>query len=228
MSQEQEFRDLLATRPAEITARLIQTSDDVQNLTMFCETDISTALARGLRDYVSTLNIHWPGGRHFEFKFNSVLIAYATYEVPAKFPSASIFGETEGEFEDTQMSPITVQVNDPKDGRFVRVVSQFTKTLELTIWANDKDERSALCSMVENAFDPVDFMSGFRIELPFYYNARAEYLCERQEFIEEEPDAQRRLIKAKYYITATCPKIVPVGSLPIARPRVSTSANGAS
>jgi hypothetical protein len=226
MSQEQEFRDLLATRPEDVTARLIRTADDVQKLSMFCEADVATALARGLKDYLSTLDMHWPGGRHFQFK--EVFISVASFEVPAKFPSASVFGETEGEFEDTQMSPVTVQVNEHQDGRFIRIVSQFTKTLELTVWATDTAERIALCSMVENALDPVDFMCGLRLELPFYYNARAEYLTERSEFLEDEQDAQQRRRKAKYYITASCPKIVPVGSLPLARPRVSVSANSAS
>lgn len=226
MSQEQEFRELLATRPEDIQARLIKKPDDLQVLSMFFEADVKTAIARGLRDYLKTLSIHWPGGRFFEFK--EVFISVADTEVPAKFPSASVFGETEGEFEDLQCAPALIQVNDPHDRRYVKVVTNYSMPIEVTVWANDTHERTALCAMLDNAFDPVEFMTGFRLELPFYFNARATYLCERSEYTEDETDANQRRRKAKYYLTGVCPKIVPAGPKVSARPRLSTSTNGAS
>lgn len=226
MSQEQEFRELLATRPDRVEARLITNVSDQQVMSMFSESDVKTAIARGLRDYITELDIHWPGGRHF--RFIDVMVSTADTEVFAKFPSASVFGETEGEFEDMQCAPAIVQVDDPRDRRYVRVLSNYTMPIEVTVWATDKNERTALCAMLDNAFDPVDWMSGFRLELPFYFNARATYLCERSEYMEDEDDTQKRRRKAKYYLTGTCPKIVPIGPLPNAHPRVSSSTNGAS
>jgi len=194
----------------ELQARAIVVAGDIQKLTYTRETDARTALALGLKQYLETVSIIWSGGR--ELRFVEVHQTWADPETPAKYPSASLVGLTPAEYEGAQFTPQTVQVEDGS-GRYIRMVSELQQVFALVIWCTDPEERNGLVAAVEDAMEPADFMTGLRLELPFYFNLRATYEKTEVDYDDSGEDNQRRWRRAIMTITANVPQARPVGDL---------------
>ena len=205
-----------------LKARLIAQPDDMETLTFTRLADERVALARGLSEYFTGQTIDWGAGR--QLSFTNVLQVWGAYETPGIFPSLVVVGFGEGESEE-QLAPETLQCGDGS-GRYVRVTGEFSQTFNLEIWTTDPTARSALSSMVADLLNPNDWMIGLRLELPYYFNARARYERISSDYVESADNAQKRWWQASVQVLATIAQIVPVGPLPDLKVIRSITVNG--
>lgn len=204
---------MLAQNIDGLVVRPILKSDDVQTFTSIRTTDVRTAMARGLAEYLADKSIIWEGGRRFAFA--NVFATWAEGEVPAEYPAAVIVGTSPMVYEDAELTPGLIQVRDSTDGDnfYFRQVAGVRQTFDIEIWAVDPAQRMALTAMVEDVLEPTDFMTGLRLELPYYFSSRATYEKMTMAYMDSPSDAQRRWRKAVITVDATCGQFVPVGRL---------------
>jgi hypothetical protein len=81
-------------------------------------------------------------------------------------------------------------------------------------WATDALERMACAAMLEQAFYPVDWMTGFRLTLPHYHGVLAEYDVMTMAYLDSESDAGKRSRKAAFVVRARVPLVRVVGTRP--------------
>jgi hypothetical protein len=216
-----------------LKARPILKPDDRQVWTNVRETDCRTALSRGLRHYLSQASIDWFDGKTYQFI--NVFESWAEPEDPAEFPSLAIVAATDAQYDADRLgSPSIIkleaqQEEEPTPARYIKISSEMVQEFELCIWATSPNERAALVAIVEDMLEPVDWMTGVRLELPFYFNSRATYEKLSVVYDDNEADAQRRWRQAIISLTATLSQIVPLGKLPYFRPqpRVEVVVEGA-
>ena len=193
----------------ESTTRLITQSDDRERLTANRETDVRTALTRGLKEYLERLSIDWPGGRQSRFK--RVEQTWATPEESAEYPSASVYSEQPGVYEASSLTPETIDLGD---NLTIRKVAEFRQPLTVEFITMDPIERMALVAMLEDAFDPVDWMTGFRLELPHYFNTRAEFEKTGMDYVDGPVQAHRRMRAVHFQLVGGCSQYRFVGLVP--------------
>lgn len=203
-------------RVDELMARLVTDSDDVEELTNVRTTDTRTALARGLVEYLGQLSILSEGGRAHNFV--NVQLCWAEPEVASTSPALTIVGMTPGVFSDSDFSP---RVRKLAAGGALVEMSALEQEFLVTVWAKDPMQRMALATLIEDAADPVEWMSGFRLELPFYFGARATYLFRNVQYMDGPQEAQRRWRNAVFGVTASVPKYRPIGTPPTLIPEVA-------
>lgn len=200
-----------------LVARPILKSNDKQVLTYTRTTDARSALARGLREYLLTRSLIWEGGRKMQLL--DVFITWAAPEDPAVYPSASLVGAQDAEYEAAEMTPKLIQIVDPKDKRYIRQVSELGQRFGLVIWTQDPMQRMGLSALIEDAMEPAEFMTGLRLELPYYFNARATYEKISLNYMDDTGSAAKRWRRATFTIKANVPQFVPVGDLVPMQPR---------
>lgn len=179
-------------------------------LTMTRETDVSTALARGLAEYLGQQSIE-VGGRRLD------LAAYSTWAEPEQnvsYPAIAV-APGAGRY-DRSISPITLieQVDD--DLRLV-AFTEYEQDLTLELWATDPRERTYLCAMIEEAMSPTEWMYGLRLVLPFYHSTTATYELKNCTYLDNAEDAMAKYRKAQFTVTATV-TVYRLLSLPDSRP----------
>lgn len=193
-----------------LRARVITEADDPQKLTFVRTTDLRTALARGLKEYLEKLSVVWEGGRLLAFK--RALITWSDPEDPAKYPSLVLVGQQDMVYEAAMLTPTLIQSDDGTK-RYLRQVAEGHQEFQLIIWTTDATARMALTAAVEDAFEPTDFMSGLRLELPYYFNVRATYEKLSLFYDDTGGDVQRRWRRAVLRLNANAPQMRPVGDL---------------
>jgi hypothetical protein len=183
------------------------------------ETDARTALTRGLAEYLARLVFKAPGGR--ELRFNKVLDTWAEPEDEAHYPRAYVGGIGEGTYDSTGFTPDQPtsrnKLPGPPDGRYLVSACALVQDLTVEVWANDPPARRAIVAGLETAFNPVDYMSGFFLELPFYFNSRARYSLKGMAYLDNEQDAMRRYRKAAFTIAGEVP-VMNIFTYPLAKP----------
>lgn len=202
-------------RVDELMTRLVTDSDDVEELTNVRTTDTRTALARGLVEYLAQLSYIAEGGRMGAFV--NAQLCWAEPETPATFPALTVIGLAPGSYSDSDFSPRVHKCA----GFALQEMSALEQEFLVTVWAKDPMQRMALATLIEDASDPVDWMSGFRLELPFYFGARATYLVKNVQYMDGGQDAQRRWRLAIFGVTASVPKYRPIGTPPTLIPEVA-------
>lgn len=204
--------------PPQGKARLIESSSDPMRFTAEVRESPRAALTRGLAEYVEQLTFNAFGGRLMRFK--RTLSAYPDTEVgPASFPACIVSTPGGGEYEARSLTPSVnpgLRLPAP-DGRYIVATADYSHDVELELWATDNAERDALVQMLEQAFMPVLYRSGFALELPFYFNARAVYLLKSLQLTDSEDDAVKRYRKATFTLSAVLP-LLRLVSLPDAKP----------
>jgi len=182
------------------------------------ETDARTALTRGLAEYLSMLSFKAPGGR--ELRFDKVLDTWAEPEDGAKYPRAIVTGTGSGIYDASSLTPdkpTTRNQLPAPDGRYLISSCVFVQDLSVEVWANDPPARRAIVAGLESAFNPVDFMYGFVLELPFYFNERATFSLKDMAYPDNEQDAMRRHRNAVFTVTGEVP-VVNLFTYPLAKP----------
>ena len=210
---DQSFPDGLFVRP-------ILDPDDVQQISYVRTVDARTALARGMAEYLSLLSMIWEGGRLL--KFARTKFYWAEPEEEGLLPAAALIGQGEATYEDSTLSQQLTPIDDGTK-RYLYSPAAMTQRFRLEVWCTSPVELYGLAAMVEDALEPTDFMTGLRLELPYYFNARATYEKQALMYGVSGSDAQTRWRKAIFTVVGTCPQYRPVGELKLMDPRISVS-----
>jgi hypothetical protein len=189
------------------------------------ETDLRTALTRGLKEYLEQLSIDWIDGR--QERFSKVSETWAESETNITYPSAAVYSEEELEHLGTDDAPMTPTTEtDPLTNTQYIKPDEVRLVMTVLVWAQDPVQRMVLCAMLEDAFAPVEWMRGFRLDLPHYHNQRGEYSLVASRYLDNETDDQRRYRKAEFVVEGRVPQIRILGPGVPMRSRASISING--
>ncbi len=203
--------------PPQRGTRVIKAADDLRPaFSINQETDARTAIARGLKEYLEQLFYQASGGRQVHFRH--VFDTWAQAESNAEYPSAAVVARGEGVYDASKFTP---QVESAAEGLGVVQTSELRIDADVGVWATDNKERMALVAMLERDLVPTEFMYGLRLELPHYFNARAEYELASMNYVDSAEDAMRRHRRAMLLVHATMPvlrlvklpKMLPSGSI---------------
>lgn len=172
------------------------------------DTDVRTAVTRGLAEYLQQLAITASDGNVYSFK--KVDDTWAEPEEDAEYPAACVFSEGEGIYEDSAgfaptLSPAN-RVADPADARYVVTPNGFQVDLIAEVRSDNPVARMWLLAMLEDALDPLDTQSGTVLELPHYFNQRATFKLIGSTYDDDPTAAQQRLRVAKVRVRANCPQ----------------------
>ena len=192
-------------------------------LTTRHETDARTALTRGLARYLAGLAFEGGAGRILAFQ-GRVFESYADPETQAQFPSAVVLSDQPALYDASRLTPGAPVDRLPQtpEGNALLSTSELTLDLTVDVWATENRSRSALVAGLEHALSPTDWMYGLRLDLPFYFGARAGYEMLSVQYIDSEDAATRRYRRASLVVSGRVPvyRIVP---LPVARARYNLS-----
>jgi hypothetical protein len=182
------------------------------------ETDARTALTRGLAMYLRGLEFDGGAGRILAFG-NRVFESYADPEVQAAFPSAMVSSDSPGNYDASRLTPgEPVDRVQAAEGNALISTSEFVLDMVIDIWATENRSRMALVAGMEQALSPVDWMYGLRLDLPFYFGARAGYELQSVQYIDSEESATRRYRRASMVVSGRVP-VYRFAAKPLARPR---------
>lgn len=172
------------------------------------ETDVRTAVTRGLAEYLETLGTEGIG-RARTFRFARVLDTWAEAEEIGKFPSACVYAVGDLTYDASRMTPKVIneaKFTSPvtKKTSYLAALSELSLELNVELYANDPVERMACVKLVEDGLNPVHWMYGARLVLPHYHGAHATYELMRCSYRDDSDGSQRRLRAASFSIQATC------------------------
>jgi len=203
--------------------RLVTEADDPMALTARRDCDAHGALVRGLAEYLETLSIDNDGTA---LRFKSVAQDFADVEDPHLFPRAAVYSMSLGNYDASNLTPVIrsrakVYVMG-EEAVYLLKASELRLDITVEVWATDKDARQALVAMLEDAFCPVDWKYGARLELPHYYNTRANYQLTGVTYLDSDTEVARRKRGAMVTLSAQVPVLRPI-ALPTARPRTEVT-----
>lgn len=202
-------------------AILLATPEDVRAVkrTAREENDVHSAVCLGLAAYLMGLSSAIDG-RYIAL--SRVVGDWADYDDgPVPSPSAAV-GSTElGTYAELSLGAAMPENLGPDGkGRLVTLSSNSIYEIEqltVTVMCEDKVQRAGVRQMLEAAFQPVDWMAGFRLLLPRYHNAIAEYLLVGGQQPDASDTAGSSVWPLIMRLTAQCP-IYHTRILPLARP----------
>lgn len=191
-------------------ATLITTPDYDVPFTALRTCDSVTAAQRGLRDYLRSLHAETNvAGRIV--KFARVIDTLPEAEDLAQYPAAIVMSAQGGEYSDQAMTVQAAQV----EGRSLFITAETNVELIVSVRCDDAEMRRQIACLLEDAFSPVDWASGFRLRLPFYHNVVCDYLVNTLKHVDDAPeDAKRRWRDIDITLTAKLPKIRWAGKQP--------------
>jgi hypothetical protein len=197
-----------------MTTELITDPDDLQVLTSCRETDAHTACTRALKEYLTGLSIDWNGGQLLQFC--KVTEDWADVEDIADWPSAAVYTQEPGIYDEDSFSG---RITQTPDGYTLLIASEFTQVVMLDVWANTKQTRTGLVAMLEDALDPVEWMSGARLRLPHYHGVHATLIKMSVDYA-DGTNAAKRWRLAQIQVAVSIPQIRFVGKQPPLKVRV--------
>src|SRR5262249_6101967 len=89
--------------------------------------------------------------------------------------------------------------------------------VQVAVWCEDKVQRAGVRRMLVDAFSPTSWMAGFRLVLPRYHGAVAEFLLVSGQQMDGPQTAQAGLWPLTMRLSARIP-VYRAHSLPLARP----------
>lgn len=184
---------------------------DMQVLSGIQETDVRTALTRGIKEYIEQLDITFVGGTYS--RFQKVFQTWSEPEDPAQYPGACVYSTMPGDFDASAFSPRLAAASTLGPNQYLRKSSEYVLELIVDVYATSPQERMALSVLLERAFNPTDDMYGFWLELPHYFNARATFSLETSEYVDDIANAQARRRRVLLGLTATVPVLHLVGEV---------------
>lgn len=192
----QAARNSVQVKPGPRPLASLVTSPDIgPMLTAYREVDTHTAMARGLAEYLGQQSIDI-GGRRLQL---TTYTTWAEPEATVSYPALAIGGQM-GTYS-RNLTPDVVDTLD-KDLRLVSV-TEFSQDLLLDLWTTDPKERAFLTTMLEEALNPVDWMYGFRLILPFYHGATAVYELLSSQFLDNSDDAIAKYRRTQFTVRGT-------------------------
>ena len=211
-------------------SRLIFRNDDPDHPTTRKDGAAREALAQGLGEYLAQLSFPGTAGRDIAFK--TINITYGDLWTPDDLPAVNIhggIGDAEYDSRGCTGSPIQADVADPrsdltsdrdpvtgaKAGPLQKVAlfspSTFEVDFTVEVWASDDQQRRMIDRMLEDDFNPTPdwLLGGFRLELPHYGGARADYHLSRSSIAADGREAKQGKYKGRYVISASLDLRVP-------------------
>jgi hypothetical protein len=195
--------------------------------TLVRETDARTAMTRGLQEYIEQLSIDWDGGRSERFKH--VTDTWAEAEERLAFPSAAVYSMdtmSYGGDEESPMTP-TTRTDGATNTQYI-LPNECVLQITVELWCQDPGQRMAVVGMLEDAFNPVEWLYGFRLYLPHYHGQIAEFNVLGMSYLDSEEDAKRRYRKAVFVLTGRVPLVRVLGPGVRMQTRVPMSFNSSS
>ncbi len=203
-------------QPDAMVARLVDESrGDVIPMTLVRMTDPWSAAVRGLCEYLAQLSIEWGDGNLL--RLLEVREGWAEPEELGVWPSACVHSEIPGEYDYAALTSVEHVL---EDGVSIRQTGELVQTLSIDLWCTSRNERSAIILMIEDALDPVAWMSGFNLTLPYYHNAVTTYLATQINVVDGTEEASKRWKLATITVQVTIPKLRVVGMVPRLDPRL--------
>lgn len=176
-----------------------------EKLTANRETDGRTALARGVLEYLQQQVIEMPGG--LKMRLENVYPEWPEQEDQVTYPAMTAVPEGEAEYDICGFTPNidpTERLATP-DGRFPVKWCEISQRIRLELHCTFPKARQALTAMCEEAFSPVDYMFGFKLRLPFYFNTYAVYEPLSVGYPDTAETAQERLRITYFYLRGHLP-----------------------
>lgn len=212
------------TRPADvpITTELVVDPAAPEILTGYREVDARTALARGLVEFLRPMVINLPGGR--QLGFGAGYWDWPEAEDEAVYPALTVVPEGDGEYAASSLTPVLDAKNrlQAPDGRWPFHSAELTQPLRLEVHCNDPRARQGLSMLIEDAFAPVDWMTGFKLKLPFYFGAHAHY--EPLGIgLPDTPEAAQERARVVYFRFSANVSVIVLRAYPGFRPQIVTS-----
>lgn len=196
------------TVPPQGGTRLVTDPALVPTYRLNQETDVRTAIARGLKEYLEQLTWVASGGRLH--RFAEVFDTWAQAEAAARYPSAAVVAYGDGDYDASSFTPVAYEV---AEGVGLAKVAELKIDMEISVYATDNRQRAALVAMLESALNPVDWMYGMRLELPHYFGSRATFEPTPMRYYDSPEEAIRRFRRAGVMIRCSTPVIV-ISKLP--------------
>lgn len=190
--------------PAPGPTRLVRTPEQPKlRRTANRECDAVTALKRGLREYLEQVHLDVYGVR---VRFERVLEVWAESDEVAVYPAAVVQARDEATYDSSSFTPQMDVV--PLDGPVVDGVrtylvkySELTVPLCIEIHTSSPEERSQIGMLLEDALNPVDWMYGFKLDLPHYFGQRVVYEPVTAQQLDSEENARRRWRPGTVFLT---------------------------
>jgi len=180
------------------------------------ECDAVTALKRGLKEYLEQISLDVAGVR---VRYVKVLDVWAEPESFAHFPSAVVQPEGDITYDASSLSPNISVKNKTPDGLWLVKYSEVSVALTIESHCSSPEERVQITMMLEDALNPVEWMYGFQLELPHYFNQRAHYEVHNGKMDDTSDQAVRRLRPGVITVAANV-SVMRVLELPGLRPVV--------
>jgi len=198
-----------------MTTTLITDPNTLQCWTSHRETDCRTALVRGLKEYLEQATFSDPALSQ-RLKLAKVLARWAEPEDTAKFPSAAVYTQEAGIYDDDDFTSEPIEL---EDDYVIRLCSELVQPVILDVYCTDDPQRMSFAMMLEDLFEPVDWMSGFRLMLPHYFGIHAEYLKLSIDYVDNEENAQKRWRLAQFQLEARVSQVRFIGKVPKFQPK---------
>jgi len=182
-----------------------------------------TALKRGLKEYLEQVSIDVAGAR---IRFQRVFSTWSDTDDVATYPSAVVLAIGDAEYDYASMSPVLDPANKVVDGSvpsgtspYLVKYAEVAVTLAIEVHCSSAEERIAVSMLLEDVLNPVDWMYGFQLVLPHYFNQRAVYEPVTTQMVDSEDSARRRWRPGTVTLKAHVP-LLRVRALPNFDPRV--------
>jgi len=192
-------------------------------LTGIRKCDAVTALKRGLKEYLEQIYLDVEGVR---VRFEQVFESWAEPETASVFPSAAIMAVDEAVFDYSAFTPVLdptriVALNDGPNNTRAYLVKYAEVTVRLAVetYCSSPAERSHVLMMLEDALNPVDWMYGFKLDVPHYFNQRVVYEPMTAQMVDSSGEAGRRWRPGTVFLSGQI-SLMRVRSLPGLQPRV--------
>lgn len=185
------------------TVKPVLYAHETNSLTDVVECDVSTALQRGLAEYIVTQVSQYAGQ---QIKLASCYYEWAEQEDEVVFPTAAVRMHGDVTYDARTLSGPDINDSDEPDHanprKRVAEVSEAIATLRITVRSNTPQQLRQLIKMLERSLAPVDWIYGVFITLPFYYNQRAAYAKEKVTYVDTPVTAQSRQREAHILVSA--------------------------
>lgn len=180
------------------------------------ETDAVGAMRRGLAEYLRGVSKEISGAI---VRFQEVFEEWAEPDDDnVRYPAAAVLIPEEIIYDGQAMTPSLLPEKLP-DGRFVSKISEASCELLVEVHTSSPGERQGVSMMLEEALNPVDFMYGFILYLPFYFGMRAVYALLSSTMVDDEASARHGLRPLRLKFAAHTSVVRP-RRLPEAKPKL--------
>lgn len=194
---------------------LVIDPEQEQKFSPRCDTDTHTALTRGLGEFLGQI-VFKADAASQQLRFTSVIEDWADPEKLAKAPAAAVYTQEPGIYDDDDFQSSTIDLDG---GHVLKICSELTQVICVDIHCASKPQRVELCRQLEDAFEPVDWMSGFRLALPHYYGVHAEFLKVSLDYQDSEESASKQWRVAQFQLEARVSQIKNLGQVPRLQPK---------